>query len=278
MAQIKVRPRPGALSTLLKEKGLTQMEAHTKTYVDRKTLLKIERGEAVKLETLQQVATRLQVADDYFLNPPPTAKGPDDDDVVSALEPGNVMLRKLDVERLEHLLKGEPLRIRWQLNAQVRDGAVRTFLEEMEDAVENFRQQIFLRGIEASDGGEPTDSLRFQLSQLKIAEDMATRLAWLAEHRLAVLGTDYLSWERRLQRDVLGPPDQCQAAVLSYDSIRIVVLSIEPLGTQSRRVQVSLGSVPPVSVAPGGPRVIYVGGRRLVADEGGTYSPWLEPF
>jgi transcriptional regulator with XRE-family HTH domain len=258
MAKIKVRPRPGALSKLLKEKGLTQMDAQTKTHVDRKTLLKIERGEEVKLETLQQVATKLQVTQEYFCNPSVGHVAENDD----PLDPGNIMLRKLDGERLEQLLEQGPLRVRWQLNAQVRDNVARKILEELEEAVQNFRQQIELKGYVASDGSEPTDSLRFQLSQLKTAEDTATLLQRLAEHRLTVLGADYLFWEKS---DEEVDEDMATLSV-HFHSSRIVLLSVEASGTQSRRVRVFQGSIPPL-FAPDPGTSVFVNGEKLLSLE-----------
>ena len=76
------------------------MDASQKTGVDRKTLLKIDRGEEVKLEKLQKVANKLGVPEEYFLHPP-AAEVTDDGDVP---EPGTIMLRKLDVARLKDFL------------------------------------------------------------------------------------------------------------------------------------------------------------------------------
>jgi len=117
---------------------MTQMDAFEKTRVDRKTLLKIERGQEVKLETLQQVATKLQVTEGYFTRPTAAVVADDIDDP-STLESGTIMLRKLDATRLKELLQvGENLR--WHLKAQVPDDAARKFLEEFEQAVEKFSE------------------------------------------------------------------------------------------------------------------------------------------
>ena len=66
MANLKAHPRAGALNELLEKKMMTQVDAFKKTKVDRKTLLKIQRGDEVKLETLQKVATKLGVPEGYF--------------------------------------------------------------------------------------------------------------------------------------------------------------------------------------------------------------------
>jgi transcriptional regulator with XRE-family HTH domain len=132
VAKVKVSPHPRALSDLLKKKGMTQTDAFEKTRVDRKTLRKIDRGEEVKLETLQQVAIKLQVTEEYFRHPP-TAEVTAAD--APADEPGTIMLRKLDAARLEELLR-QAARPRWELNAQVREDVARKFLVDLEGAVE----------------------------------------------------------------------------------------------------------------------------------------------
>ena len=137
MAKIKICPHPGALSELLKTKGMTQMDAFEKTRVDRKTLLKIDRGEEVKLETLQQVANKLQVTEEYFRHPTVADVASDGD----APEPGTIMLRKLHAAHLQELLVGAE-RLEWHLNANVRDNEARKFLEDFEAAVEKFRGDL----------------------------------------------------------------------------------------------------------------------------------------
>ena len=94
----------------------------------------------MKLETLQKVANKLEVTEEYF-RPPPAAEVTDDGDVP---EPGTIMLRKLDAARLEELLEGAE-RLEWHLNAKVRDDEARKFLEDFETAVENFSEAAPLR-------------------------------------------------------------------------------------------------------------------------------------
>jgi transcriptional regulator with XRE-family HTH domain len=229
VAKIKVRPHPRALSELLKKKGMTQTDARHKTGVDRKTLLKIDRGEEVKLETLQRVVTKLQVTEEYFRSPPAAEVNDDDDVAPGLLEPGTIMLRKLDVARLEELLT-QAARPRWELNAKVREDAARTFLVELEGAVENFWGWVnFGDDIDAK--GEPL-SLREQLDRLKTADDIAARLEQLAEHRLALLGGTYQFWE-------CSETTYEKHTRWSYFSSDKPLLSIEPFGTLSQ------GSPPP---------------------------------
>ncbi len=254
MAKIKVRPRPGALSDLLKMKGMTQMDAFEKTRVDRKTLLKIDRGEEVKLETLQQVANNLQVTEEYFRHPPAVEATDDGDDP----EPGTIMLRKLDAARLKELLGGAE-RVKWRLNAKVRDDEARKFLEDLETAVENFRGHQL---VEDSPSRE-TLSLRLQLERLKTADDIAARVERLAEHRLALLGAHHLFWECSYEDCSY---EDHQWSKEEYHSSKTVLLSVEPFGTQSRRVRMSYGNPPPF-FAPDPETAVFVDGERLLSRE-----------
>jgi transcriptional regulator with XRE-family HTH domain len=263
MAKIKVNARPGSLSELLKKKGMTQMDAKEKTGVDRKTLSKINDGEEVKLETLQKLANKLQVPEAYFLSHPVPAAA-DDSDVPSVLEPGTIMLRKLDWARLEELLKGAEI-LRWHLKAQVRDDATRKFLEEFEQAVENFRKQLALNVPEAWDA-DPT--LRFQLSLLKTADDIAARLEALADHGVVLLGADYLFWDCDSED---GESVYQRWTTVNYRSSRTVLLSVEPAGAQSRRAPIFQGSLPP-RFAPNTPRR----GRDITVCVNGDPLPTLD--
>jgi transcriptional regulator with XRE-family HTH domain len=255
VAKIKVSPHPGALSELLKKKGMTQTDARHKTGVDRKTLLKIDRGEEVKLETLQRVAIKLQVTEEYFRHPP-TAEVTAAADVPP--EWGTIMLRKLDVARLEELLR-QAARPRWELNAQVREDAARKFLVELEGAVENFWGQVNSSDTDAK--GTPL-SLREQLHRLKTADDIAARLEQLVEHRLTLLGGTYQFWE-------CSETTYEEHIRWSYFSSDRPLLSVEPFGTLSRRAQVSEyeGSPPPnfaTSIEDG---VVVVNGVRWTSLE-----------
>jgi transcriptional regulator with XRE-family HTH domain len=122
MAKRKVRPRPGTLLDLLKQKGMTQMDAAVgEDRVDRKTLAKINRGEEVKVETLQTLARKLRIPVAYFFNPAPAA-----DETGNSFDPTySVMLRKLNPGRLAELIKGAE-KIEWLLNVQIIERRSRT--------------------------------------------------------------------------------------------------------------------------------------------------------
>jgi transcriptional regulator with XRE-family HTH domain len=249
LAKIKVRPHPGALSALLSEKAMTQVDAAAATGVDRKTLARIDRGEEVKLETLQRVATRLKQPINVF--EPPTTESPDKDDREWPPLPWmeSVMLRGLSVELLSQLLKTS-IRIRWELNLNTVDEKAREFLEKFELAVQEFQQHLITG--HAQPDQDDRNSLRFQLSRLKKGQDVAALMEQFANYRLTVLGADYLFWEYTQGFiEFVGGADQ-------YRSSRVVLLSVEPYGTQARRVYVDIGEEPP-KVAPKSTTVLVDG-------------------
>jgi transcriptional regulator with XRE-family HTH domain len=252
MAKINVQTRPGALKELLDTKKMSQMDAHHKTGVDRKTLLKINRGGAVKLDKLQDVANRLEVPEEYFF-PPAAAEMTANSDIP---EPGTIMLRKLDAARLEELFQ-IALRVRWHLNAKVVDDEARKFLEDFETALENFRKQQDPFHLEG-------ETLRFQLDRLKTADDIAARLEKLAEYRLVLLGASHLFWECS-KEEHNRYEDMRPSFSVDYISLFTVHLSVEPFGTQSRRTRIYIGNPPPL-LAPDLETAVFVNGRQLPSE------------
>lgn len=252
MAKINVQTRPGALFELLKKKGMTQVDAFQKTKVDRKTLSKINRGGPVKLDKLQEVANKLGVPEEYLRQPQAEAVTENAD----VPEPGTIMLRKLDAARLKDLFEGASSVI-WHLNAEVRGDEARKFLEDFEPALEDFRKQHELFHPDSC-------SLRFQLDRLKTADDIAARLEKLAEYRLVLLGAGHLFWECSSEEHRYE--DRRPWFSENYLSSFTVHLSVEPLGTQSRRMKIYIGNPPP-SLSPDFETTVFVNGRQLPTSE-----------
>jgi hypothetical protein len=75
------------------------------------------------------------------------------------------------------------------------------------------------------------------------------------EHRLALLGADHLFWESYSEHGKYK-------SFLNYHSSRIVLLSVEPGGTQSRRKPVFRGNLPP-RFADFPDIKVYVNGEEL---------------
>jgi transcriptional regulator with XRE-family HTH domain len=107
VAKIKVRAHPGALAELLKSKGMTQMDAKSVSDIDRKTLAKINRGEEVKLETLQTLANKLKVPTTFF-DPPAASSLDQADSQRDDPQRLDLMLRKVDADQLVNLMRFDP--------------------------------------------------------------------------------------------------------------------------------------------------------------------------
>jgi transcriptional regulator with XRE-family HTH domain len=250
MAKRKVRPHPGALAEVLKRQNMTQTDAASRSGIDRKTLAKIDRGEEVKEETLQKLASKLDVPATHF--DPPSS----DSAHREATQPGdpkflNLMLRNLDAERLAEMLSTTE-RIQWRLNVHTLDDETIQLLEKLEDAVKSLNTHL-------NPGfGDPLPdkSLKHELAGLKKTRYVASLLKELSKHHVAILGTQYLVWDCNIELDY---PDGIPCP--HYFSSRTLCLSIEAQPAQARSAMLWQGEVPPKS-APAH-EVIVVNGMRL---------------
>src|SRR5262249_38490854 len=113
-------------------------------------------------------------------------------------------------------------------------------------------------------------SLETQLSGLEKGEAVATLMEQLAEHRITVLGTDYLHWKVSKRVQDVGDDDGDEEFLVQfheYTSTRILPLCIEPSGVQSRRVRLPARTEPPQFVPDTDPpTAVFVDGVQLVTE------------
>jgi len=173
VAKRKVRPHPGVLKQLLKDKNMTQAEVAAKPGgIDRKTQAKINRGEEVKLKTLQELANKLKVPITYF---DPPAGSVDQVEVIDEAHGWlSLPLRKVNVDDLSEklLFISDSERIEWKLNVRTVYDETISLLEQFEDAVKDLCEHV------NEFGARP--SLRRELAELKNFRRVASLMEELA--------------------------------------------------------------------------------------------------
>jgi transcriptional regulator with XRE-family HTH domain len=280
VAKKKVRPHPGVLKQLLKDKNMTQAEAAAAPGgIDRKTQAKIDRGEEVKLETLQKLADKLKVPITYFDPPAGPHLFPSQNSWAATFsarsvaikaaplladwvqsqrsrveDPGwlSLLLPKLNADDLyEMLLWVESEKVEWKLNVHTIDDETILLLEQFEDAVNDVRDYI---------NTPPDSSLREELAKLKKTRHVASLMEELAKHGLALFGASYLSWECDKGAETYATDSgEFARPYWHYKSHNHCLLSIDGHLAPERRQKVWQGTMPP-RFAPEGTLVTVNGG------------------
>jgi transcriptional regulator with XRE-family HTH domain len=264
MAKKKVRPHPGVLKQLLKEKNMTQAEVAAGGGIDRKTQVKIDRGGEVKLETLQKLADKLKVPVTYF-DPPASSSVGDGKSITQFPKDQaeedwkahvwlSLLLRKVDVDDLSEMLLSvsDSERIEWKLNVRTVDDETISLLEQFEDAVKDLCEHQNDFGVRPS--------LRRELDELKKTKRVVSLMEELAKHGLAVFGATYVSWHHS-DDGIDFETGYVEGPNVNFVSTSHVVFSIERYSAHEPRQKVWQGKLPP-RFAPWGTR-ITVDGRVL---------------
>jgi hypothetical protein len=174
MAKKMVRPRPGALQQLLKERAMAQLDADVANGgISPKTLRKVNRGGEIKLETLQKLAKNLRVPITFFEATPAGGEvsGPSD-------SMDTVMLCRLDAPGFLELFVDAD-RVEWLPNIRLMEAETQRILQDLDGAGAKARNFY--------EDGTVSAWVRTADLVFKAMEELKQR-------RLGVLGANYLFW------------------------------------------------------------------------------------
>lgn len=268
MAKTMKAAAPGALTEILDARNLSQDDVSKAWQFSRNTLRGINKGDPVKLETLQRLATHLRVPVDHFLqtssNSPEAGDGAnatteddEDQEAGKADAPDNdadpfkgVLLKPADVDALENELRYS-VDTTWKIERPIPREAVEP-LEKLEEAVNDLESLYY------APPPNKRGSLQIELDKIKAASRLSEIMDELKNHGLHVLLGSYIRWKR----EVRNPVYEDSGEVVDYKSALMLILCIAPLSAKTKRATVFEGAKPPKYAAPGGPAV-YVNGREL---------------
>lgn len=260
MALNKSTPRPGALKQAISNAGMTQAEFAKKARCSRTTLQKIDRGEPVKAETLDEIAQVLGLPVAHLLGTEekPEDTGPDqivvdEDEIFGTGTWVKILMRRLKTtEDISNLLRF-PGEISWSLNAGDIAKDQETALLSFEESINQFR------GKNLTWLGSRGPSLTKLIEDKKAATGIEAQIKDLADNGLYVYGAKYIQWNE--DREIYSHEDN-EYEVLVYTSKRVSLIAIDITCAQSMRLDVCIGYPPPRHATAENPR-IKVDGRWL---------------
>jgi transcriptional regulator with XRE-family HTH domain len=272
MALDKHTPRPGALKLAISKAGMTQAEFAQKARCSRTTLQKIDRGEPVKAETLNEIAQVLGLPVAHLLGSEekPEDTGPDqivtDEDEVF----GNfakVLLRRLRTTNDVMKLLPYAGDISWLLNACDLSNDQEAALVNFEQRLNQFdeREHWFM--------STTGPSLAKLIEDKKAEKGIEEQIKQLADAGLYVYGTKYIVWSKEKEMHQFNPYEFQQDEVQVYTSKRVTMIAFDSDNAKSIRANVYIGHPPPEHATDEKPH-IKVDGRWLEKSEASEGIPF----